>query len=131
MTPIREQLAKRWKWLVLAVLVAIFLVVYLPCAVAILYNYYWWIRNYHTVQYAAPVTVPEGAEPMVPKILHQTWKNKEVPEKWKAAQQSCIDRHPGYEYRLWTDEDAEKVRTSCPAHHPPTWLSSPARWMRS
>lgn len=39
----------------------------------------------------------------VPKIIHQTWKSKDVPEQWRAAQASCRDLHPDYEYRLWTD----------------------------
>lgn len=44
----------------------------------------------------------------VPRIIHQTWKTSEVPEKWQAAQQSCRDLHAGWEYRLWTDSDAEE-----------------------
>lgn len=45
-----------------------------------------------------------SGEPVIPKIIHQTWKTTEVPEGWKGAQQSCIDLHPDYEYILWTDE---------------------------
>ena len=41
----------------------------------------------------------------VPKLLHQTWKDVHVPEKWQAAQKSCIDAHPEYVYKLWTDQD--------------------------
>lgn len=102
--------SKHLKWGIAGLALLAFLWYYLPCALAILYNYYWWIFYSDTVQYASPVTVPEGIEPTVPKILHQTWKTKELPEKWKAAQQSCIDKHPGYEYKLWTDDDAEQVR---------------------
>lgn len=29
-----------------------------------------------------------------------------MPDKWQAAQQSCQDLHPDWEYRLWTDSDA-------------------------
>ena len=36
----------------------------------------------------------------------QTWKSRDIPEKWRAAQKSCVDLHPDYEYRLWTDADA-------------------------
>ena len=35
---------------------------------------------------------------VIPKIIHQTYKNESVPEVWKDAQQSCIDLHPDYEY---------------------------------
>ena len=34
----------------------------------------------------------------IPKILHQTWKNETVPERWYDAQQSCLELHPDYEY---------------------------------
>lgn len=39
---------------------------------------------------------------MIPKILHQTYKNETIPDSWKAAQQSCIDLHPDYEYIVRT-----------------------------
>ncbi|EPY51215.1 mannosyltransferase [Schizosaccharomyces cryophilus OY26] len=45
-----------------------------------------------------------GHEPLIPKIIHQTWKTDTVPEKWKAAQESCLALHPDYKYILWTDE---------------------------
>lgn len=41
---------------------------------------------------------------MIPKIIHQTWKNREIPEKWQSAVQSVKTMHPEYEYILWTHE---------------------------
>lgn len=56
---------------------------------------------------------------VIPKIIHQTYKNETIPEVWRDAQQSCIDLHPDYEYivlvplllkcaanvfQLWTNE---------------------------
>ncbi|KAI9934112.1 hypothetical protein ASPWEDRAFT_48705 [Aspergillus wentii DTO 134E9] len=41
---------------------------------------------------------------VIPKIIHQTYKNETIPEVWLDAQQSCIDLHPDYEYILWTNE---------------------------
>ena len=35
---------------------------------------------------------------IIPKIIHQTYKNESIPEVWKVAQQSCIDLHPDYQY---------------------------------
>ena len=32
-----------------------------------------------------------------------------IPAKWAAARQRCVDLHPGWEFRLWTDADAERV----------------------
>ncbi len=37
---------------------------------------------------------------LIPKIIHQTYINETIPEKWRVAQQSCIDLHADYEYRV-------------------------------
>ncbi|EFN54978.1 hypothetical protein CHLNCDRAFT_10358, partial [Chlorella variabilis] len=61
----------------------------------------------------------------VPRVIHQTWQTTEVPQKWAAARQSCIDLHPDYEHRLWTDADGLKFIED---HYPwflPTYLSYP------
>ena len=53
----------------------------------------------------------------VPKLIHQTWVDEHVPEKWKDAQQSCIDAHAtgNYTYKLWTDaEGLELIRDAYP-----------------
>ncbi|KAK6506980.1 hypothetical protein TWF481_005437 [Arthrobotrys musiformis] len=45
---------------------------------------------------------------LVPKIIHQTYKTAEIPDRWKAPQKLCLDLHPDYEYKLWTDESARE-----------------------
>ncbi|KAG9241071.1 nucleotide-diphospho-sugar transferase [Calycina marina] len=47
----------------------------------------------------AALTTPQ----LIPKIIHQTYINDSIPIQWKAGQQACIDLHPDYEYKLWTD----------------------------
>lgn len=42
---------------------------------------------------------------MIPKILHQTWKNDSIPEQWRELVLKNRHLHPDWEYRLWTDED--------------------------
>lgn len=42
---------------------------------------------------------------MIPKIIHQTWKTKEIPKKWLAFEQKVKTLNPNWEYRLWTDVD--------------------------
>jgi hypothetical protein len=37
---------------------------------------------------------------LIPKIIHQTYKNESIPEHWKGPQQSCLDLHPDYEYKV-------------------------------
>lgn len=41
---------------------------------------------------------------VIPKIIHQTYKNESIPAVWQEAQQSCINLHPDYEYKVcgWT-----------------------------
>lgn len=52
---------------------------------------------------------------MIPRIIHQTWKDRDVPERFRDAQESWRARHPGWAYRLWTDEDLDElVRTRAP-----------------
>ena len=45
---------------------------------------------------------------MIPKIIHQTWKDENIPERWKDAVQSVQNlQHLGYVYVLWTDDGME------------------------
>ncbi len=37
---------------------------------------------------------------LIPKIIHQTYLNESIPGHWKGAQQSCIDLHKDYEYKV-------------------------------
>ncbi|RDW70220.1 hypothetical protein BP5796_08617 [Coleophoma crateriformis] len=53
---------------------------------------------------------------LIPKIIHQTYINSSIPAQWKAGQQACIDLHPDYEYKLWTDEMSRKfIATEYPS----------------
>jgi mannosyltransferase OCH1-like enzyme len=36
----------------------------------------------------------------IPRIIHQTWANDSIPEKWRKAQKSCLDLHGDYEYKV-------------------------------
>lgn len=42
---------------------------------------------------------------MIPKIIHQTWKTKELPTDVKNWHLKIKELHPGWDVRLWTDED--------------------------
>jgi hypothetical protein len=41
----------------------------------------------------------------IPKIIHQTWKTSEIPPEWQTYQETWKNHHPGWTYRLWTDDD--------------------------
>jgi inositol phosphorylceramide mannosyltransferase catalytic subunit len=59
----------------------------------------------HRSELPAPnSTLIENRPQLIPKIIHQTYINESIPAHWVPAQQSCIDLHPHYEYKLWTDQ---------------------------
>lgn len=45
---------------------------------------------------------------LIPKIIHQTYINESIPAHWQGPQQSCLDLHPDYEYKLWTDKKSRE-----------------------
>ncbi|DAA79343.1 TPA_exp: putative Glycosyl transferase [Trichophyton benhamiae CBS 112371] len=52
---------------------------------------------------------------LIPKIIHQTYKNESIPEIWVGPRNGCIEMHPDYEYILWTDK---KSRDFIAEHYP-------------
>jgi len=52
---------------------------------------------------------------MIPKIIHQTWKNTDIPEKWKKSSDDWQRLHPDWKYILWTDAD---IRNHIKNNHP-------------
>jgi hypothetical protein len=52
---------------------------------------------------------------LIPKIIHQTYINESIPAHWKGPQQSCLNLHPDYEYKVHT---TPSLCTPPPAHHP-------------
>lgn len=60
----------------------------------------------------------DNRTPLIPKILHQTYKNASIPPVWQEAQASCLALHQeqgGWEYKLWTDEmSAEFIHDEYP-----------------
>lgn len=54
----------------------------------------------------------------IPKIIHQTWKDREIPDKWLNFQHKVKTLHPGWQYLLWTDDDnGEFVKKEFPAFY--------------
>ncbi|HVT79653.1 MAG TPA: glycosyltransferase [Phycisphaerae bacterium] len=42
---------------------------------------------------------------MIPKLIHQTAKTADIPLQWRQFQTRIKELHPGWTYKLWTDED--------------------------
>ena len=101
-------LAQRKQLIALTASIALLLLLWphLSILTATAYSYAWWLRP--EVHWAQPGPPKAGQKAVVPKLMHQTWQTTEVPEKWAAARQSCLDLHPDYEHRLWTDADGLK-----------------------
>ncbi len=47
--------------------------------------------------------------PKIPRIIMQTWKTRDVPEKWHQGQKSIIKLNPDWQYVLMTDKDNLKL----------------------
>jgi len=41
----------------------------------------------------------------IPRIIHQTWKSKDLPEEFQTYQRSWLEHHPDWEYRFYDDND--------------------------
>lgn len=45
----------------------------------------------------------------IPKIIHQTWKDTQIPRKFVKWIQSWVEKNPDWEYWLWTDKSARQL----------------------
>lgn len=63
---------------------------------------------------------------MIPKMVHQTWKTRNV-DHWifKRSQESVRQHLPHWEYRFWTDEDLDRLVGEDFAEFYPWWSSLP------
>ena len=52
--------------------------------------------------------LPRSGRVKIPKIIHQTWRTENIPEKYIPRIRSWVEKHPDWEYWFWTDEDARK-----------------------
>lgn len=50
---------------------------------------------------------------MITRILHQTWKTRDIPEHLRHFAQTWRTHHPDWEYRLWTDQDNRDFIARC------------------
>lgn len=39
----------------------------------------------------------------IPRILHWTWKDEHLPERWRVVRNACMDMHSDYQHIMWTD----------------------------
>lgn len=46
----------------------------------------------------------------IPKIIHQIWLGSPFPKRYKRFQDLIKTLHPGWDYKLWTDENIKQLR---------------------
>jgi len=51
--------------------------------------------------------VKPSPTPKIPKIIHQIWLGSPYPERFRKLQQTWLDEHPDWEFRVWTDADID------------------------
>lgn len=56
-----------------------------------------------------PEVFPTDGPDKIPKIIHQTWKNTEIPSKFIKWIKTWLKNHPDWEYWLWTDDSARML----------------------
>jgi hypothetical protein len=57
-----------------------------------------------------PTKVPFCETVRIPKIIHQIWVGgKPLPDFYKTLSETWKRMHPGWEYKLWTDEDVKTL----------------------
>jgi len=44
-----------------------------------------------------------------PKLIHRTWKDTNVPERWEEGVTSCKEKNPDFGYCHWTDAELEDL----------------------
>jgi mannosyltransferase OCH1-like enzyme len=60
-------------------------------------------------------TCPDFKDECVPKIIHQTWKNHDLPGHLRIMKESVMNNHKDYDYRFWTDDDIDQfIKNSYP-----------------
>jgi len=67
----------------------------------------------------------------IPKIIHHSWKNENVPEIFKKWQKRWLEFHPTWEYHLWTDDDNRELVKQHFPHFLSIYDSFPAGVMRA
>ncbi|XP_005103153.1 inositol phosphoceramide mannosyltransferase 2-like [Aplysia californica] len=66
-------------------------------------------ENFVPVRVTEREPLPVSGSSKIPKIIHQTWKDVDVPIQFSDWIKSWLSLHPDWEYWLWTDSDAEQL----------------------
>ncbi|WAR00207.1 IMT3-like protein [Mya arenaria] len=67
------------------------------------------ISNYQPLYLKEFEIFPSSGEVRVPRIIHQTWKDTNIPMKLTSWVRSWLKVNTDYQYYLWTDESAREL----------------------
>lgn len=67
------------------------------------------IADYAPLHLTKFETFPTEGNLRIPRIIHQTWKDTEIPRKLTGWVKSWQEKNPDYKYWLWTDASARKL----------------------
>ncbi|GLY66495.1 glycosyltransferase [Amycolatopsis taiwanensis] len=67
----------------------------------------------------------------IPALIHQTWRDMNVPARWRKWVDSWRRHHPGWDYRLWTDADSRSFIAEHYSWFVPIYDSYPDPVMRA
>lgn len=56
-----------------------------------------------------PARIARSSQLKIPKIIHQIWIGKKLPDEFKKFTESWKIYHPDWEYKLWTQDDIPKL----------------------
>ncbi len=62
---------------------------------------------------------PDSSTQEIPRIIHHTWNDAEIPEQFHSWYKSWRTHHPAWEFRLWTHDECRALI----AEHYPWFLS--------
>ncbi|KAJ3332735.1 hypothetical protein HDU76_013282 [Blyttiomyces sp. JEL0837] len=70
-------------------------------------------------------------ENLIPKIIHQSWKDRNVPDRFHDWPETWKEKNPEWEYKLWTNEDNRRLVEDKFPWFLETYLSMPKEIMRA
>jgi len=74
----------------------------------------------------------EGArDTLIPRIVHQTWKDRDVPKRFSKYMASWRKIHPDWEFKFWTDADLAEVVAARYPEYREMYLAYPKPIMRA
>ncbi|CAL1535837.1 unnamed protein product [Lymnaea stagnalis] len=65
--------------------------------------------NFTPVRIKKREDFPSNGSPKIPKIIHQTWKNSNVPPEFVSWIKTWLQHNPDWEYWLWTDISSRQL----------------------